>query len=102
MVLAFGNKDVYVGQLATNWININADKLKEIIMRHLFLTSEDQIIDLVHVIAIEVISVDFEERNYVDYTLSTGKIVRSTHETKGNAIAEKWKAFEMMKATPCL
>ena len=71
-------------------------------MRHLFLTNNDQIIDLVHVVAIEVISIDFEEGNYVDYTFSMGKVIRSSHETKESAINEKWKAFEMMKATPTL
>ena len=69
-------------------------------MRHLFLTSNDQIIDLVHVVTIEVI--DFEKGSYVDYTFSMGKLIRSSHETKESAINEKWKAFEMMKATPTL
>jgi uncharacterized protein related to proFAR isomerase len=71
-------------------------------MRHIFLTENDQIIDLVHVVAIEVISIDFEKGNYVDYMFSMGKVIRSSHATKESAVNEKWKAFEMMKATPTL
>jgi hypothetical protein len=55
-------------------------------MRNLFLTSNDQIIDLVYVVAIEVISVDFEKGNYVDYTLTMGKVIRSSHATKDSAV----------------
>jgi hypothetical protein len=68
-------------------------------MRHLFLTTNDQIIDLENVIAIENISVDGDEFNYVDYTLVTGKVIRSIHKTKEGAIQEKWSAYEKMKTT---
>jgi hypothetical protein len=45
----------------------------------IFLTTNNHIIDLENVIAIENISVDRDEFNYVDYTQVTGKVIRSIH-----------------------
>lgn len=68
-------------------------------MRHLFLSDNDQIIDLENVIAIEKISADGGKFNCVDYTLVTGKVIRSVHKTEEGAIKEKWAAYEAMKTT---
>ncbi|WP_211018230.1 hypothetical protein [Pseudoalteromonas sp. MMG006] len=67
-------------------------------MRCLFLTANDQVIDLKNVIAIENIPVNHDEYNYVEFTLITGKVIRSTHKTQEGAIQEKWNAYEKMKS----
>ncbi|MCU8085357.1 hypothetical protein [Shewanella sp. SM23] len=66
-------------------------------MRKLFISNSDQIIDLEGVIAIENIIDNANELQYVEFTLVTGKVIRSLHKTDEGAIKEKWDAYEAMR-----
>jgi hypothetical protein len=65
-------------------------------MANLFITTQDKIIDLDHVIAIEIANL-FDDIYQVTYHLTTGVIFHSRCSTDETASREKWAAFQQMK-----
>jgi hypothetical protein len=66
-------------------------------MANLFITTQDQIIDLDHVIAIEMASL-FDDAYQVNYHLTTGAIIHSRCSTDETASKEKWAAYQQMRS----
>ena len=62
-------------------------------MPNLFLTADDKIIDLNHVIAIEITDAQVKY-SYVQFHLATGATIVSSHDSREHAIEEKWNAYQ--------
>ena len=60
----------------------------------IFLTNNDQVIDLEYVIAIDV--QDVCNVFVVEYTLINGKVIKSINMDSELASKEKWAAFKLM------
>ncbi len=67
-------------------------------MPKLFLTGNDQIIDLDYVAAIEILDGPATYSS-VHFHLSTGVTIVSPHDSHDSAATEKWQAYQRM--SPC-
>lgn len=65
-------------------------------MKKLFITGEDQIIDLNYIVAIEIVD---QPPSYtqVYFHLATGVTIVSRHDNCESASAEKWQAYRQLK-----